>query len=277
MTAAGAGPHAADDTPDRPGLEPAGVVPGPERDPVPAQRPGPSRASGRWALRREPGAALRPAGAQWYPSLSPDMSTVLFATTTSPAGDTDRAIQTLDRRRHRPDDPVRRRRARSTPRPRGRRTARGSRSRATPNVDGANPERDMEIWVMDADGANPPAHPQRAARRGAGVVARRHDARLLERRGQRPRRHQRHDRGRRAPAAADRLRGPRRVARLAAHPRAGHRPPLRRRGDGGARRRAAGVSCRKALPARRRLVARRSGWADDDVATEDFGGTSASS
>jgi Tol biopolymer transport system component len=35
-------------------------------------------------------------GHQWYPSLSPDMSKVLFATTTSPTGDTDRAIQTLN-------------------------------------------------------------------------------------------------------------------------------------------------------------------------------------
>ena len=141
---------------------------------------------------------LRPAGHAVLPQpLAGRGRRLLFATTTSATGDTDRAIETHRRRRQRPA-----RRCSTSPgayRLRARLVAgrrRGSRS--SRNVErraARNPERDMEIWVMDADGANPSqlTHNDRA-RRGAGVVARRHDARLLERRRQRPPRHQRHDR-----------------------------------------------------------------------------------
>jgi TolB protein len=93
-------------------------------------------------------------GHQWYPSLSPDMSKVLFATTTSPTGDTDRAIQTLN-----VDgtglttlfDVVGSFDSAPAWSPDGKRIA----FESAANLDGGNPEGDREIWVMSADGSNP--------------------------------------------------------------------------------------------------------------------------
>ena len=93
-------------------------------------------------------------GHQWYPSLSPDMSKVLFATTTSPTGDSDRAIQTLN-----VDgtglttlfDVVGSFDSAPAWSPDGKRIA----FESTANLDAGNPEGDREIWVMNADGSNP--------------------------------------------------------------------------------------------------------------------------
>jgi dipeptidyl aminopeptidase/acylaminoacyl peptidase len=95
-----------------------------------------------------------PPGAQWYPSLSPDMDEVLFATTTAAAGDADRAIQTLNA-----DgtglrtlfDVVGAYDSAPAWAPDGSRIAFESNA----DVSGANPDGDMEIWVMEADGSHP--------------------------------------------------------------------------------------------------------------------------
>jgi TolB protein len=93
-------------------------------------------------------------GHQWYPSLSPDMSKLLFATTTSPTGDTDRAIQTLN-----VDgtglttlfDVVGSFDSAPAWSPDGKRIA----FESDANLDGGNAERDREIWVMNTDGSDP--------------------------------------------------------------------------------------------------------------------------
>jgi TolB protein len=104
-------------------------------------------------LGQDPRVLLELPGGQLYPSYSPDMTKVLFATTLSPVGDTDRGIFTAN-----PDgsgltslfdvpgvyD--------SAPAwsPDGRRIA----FESDADLAGGNPERDREIFVMDADGAN---------------------------------------------------------------------------------------------------------------------------
>src|SRR3954467_252899 len=102
----------------------------------------------------DPVGAVDPDGAQWYPSLSPDGSKVLFATTLSQLDDSDRGIFTLgaDGTGLTPvfDVPGAYDSAPAWS-PQGDRIAFESNA----DVAGANPERDMEIWVVDADGAEP--------------------------------------------------------------------------------------------------------------------------
>lgn len=88
-----------------------------------------------------------------YPSWSPDMKRVLFAAITSPDGDTDRGIFTMEGSGGRVttlfDVPGA---SDSAPAwsPDGRQIAFESNA----DVDGGNPEGDMEIWTMRADGSN---------------------------------------------------------------------------------------------------------------------------
>jgi hypothetical protein len=126
----------------------------PDRGSILFRRSGPGPVAGIWQMGpfgESPALAYDPPGPQLYPSLSPDMTTVLFATTTSPRGDSDRAIQTLNR-----DgtglrtlfDVVGAFDSAPAWSPDGLRIAFESNA----NVAGGNPEADEEIWVMNADG-----------------------------------------------------------------------------------------------------------------------------
>jgi Tol biopolymer transport system component len=128
----------------------------PDKSAILFRRSGPG-ASSIWqmgTLGENPVLRYDPPGGQFYPSLSPDMSKVIFATVTSPTGDTDRAVQTLN-----PDgtglatlfDVVGAFDSAPAWSPDGTKIAFESNA----SLDGANPEGDMEIWIMDADGANP--------------------------------------------------------------------------------------------------------------------------
>ncbi|MDP2711488.1 MAG: hypothetical protein Q8O56_09740 [Solirubrobacteraceae bacterium] len=122
------------------------------------RRSGPtSRTTSIWQmgpLGQRPALRFSPAQPALYPSWSPDMRRVLYTGIMSPTGDTDRGIFTLDADGGRPrtlfDVPGA---FDSAPAwsPDGRRIA----FESTANVDGANPEGDMEIWVMNADGSAP--------------------------------------------------------------------------------------------------------------------------
>jgi dipeptidyl aminopeptidase/acylaminoacyl peptidase len=129
----------------------------PDKSAILFRRSGPGSVASIWQMGpfgQDPLLRYDPTGPQLYPSLSPDMSKVMFATTTSPRGDTDRAIQTVDRDGSNLTtlfDVVGAYDSAPAWSPDGTRIAFESNS----NAGGANPERDMEVWIMNADGSQP--------------------------------------------------------------------------------------------------------------------------
>jgi Tol biopolymer transport system component len=155
MTASGEGHERLTFTPDREASSQPSWFP--DGSGILFRRSGPGGVSSIWQMGlfgEDPVLRFDPPRGQLYPSWSPDMTKVIFATVMSPTGDTDRAIQTLN-----PDgtglttlydipgafD--------SAPAwsPDGTKVAFESNA----DVAGGNPERDMEVWVMNADGTNP--------------------------------------------------------------------------------------------------------------------------
>lgn len=113
-------------------------------------------------LGERPALRYEPPQTALYPSYSPDMARVAYAGIVSPAGDTDRGVFTIEAA----DGAVRTLfdvpgAYDSAPAwsPDGRRIAFESNA----DVAGANPEHDMEIWVMGADGGNPQQRTANAA------------------------------------------------------------------------------------------------------------------
>jgi TolB protein len=129
----------------------------PDKSAILFRRSGPGAIASIWrmgTLGEFPGVRFDPPGPQLYPSYSPDMSTVVFATTTSPQGDTDRAIQAVDAdgtNLRTLFDVVGAYDSAPAWSPDGTKLA----FESSANVNGANPERDLEIWVMNADGSQP--------------------------------------------------------------------------------------------------------------------------
>jgi TolB protein len=127
----------------------------PDESAILFRRSGPGRVSTIWQMGpwgESPQLRVAPPQAALYPSLSPDGRRMLFTAIMSPAGDTDRAIFSVDAGGGEPttlfDVPGA---FDSAPvsSPDGTQIAFESNA----NVDAANPEGDMEIWKMAADGS----------------------------------------------------------------------------------------------------------------------------
>jgi TolB protein len=129
----------------------------PDKSGILFRRSGPGSVASIWQMGpfgEDPVLRLDPPGPQLYPSFSPDIRKIAFATTMSPRGDTDRAVQTTDADGSNLAtvfDVVGAYDSAPAWSPDGTSIAFESNS----NADGANPERDMEIWVMHADGSHP--------------------------------------------------------------------------------------------------------------------------
>ncbi len=121
-----------------------------------ARRSEPMRVAGIWRmgpLGESPAPAYDPPDGQLYPSAAPDMRTILFTTVWNASGPQDRAIQVLDAAGGEPRtlfDVAGAYDSAPAWSPDGARIA----FESDADVAGANPERDLEIWVMDADGSD---------------------------------------------------------------------------------------------------------------------------
>ncbi len=122
------------------------------------RRSGPtSRVTTLWQmglLGQSPALRFAPPQTALYPTYSPDMTRVAYAGILSPTGDTDRGIFTIDAR----DGSVRTLfdvAGAYDSAPAWSPDSRQIAFESNADVGGANPEHDMEIWVMGADGTNP--------------------------------------------------------------------------------------------------------------------------
>ena len=153
MTAAGTRPPRPHDDQDRAGIEPAVVVAERSLAPVSPQRPG--CVSTIWqmgVLGERPALRFAPPYAPLYPSWSPDRRRVAFAGIVSPTGDTDRGVYTMNADGSGVTalfDVAGAYDSAPAWSPDGTQIAFESNA----DVAGANPDGDMELWVMAADGS----------------------------------------------------------------------------------------------------------------------------